>query len=192
MKFGRNSIGGGSAGAAGCDCAACPFEAGVVGDAVDGCAGACGWAEGFGAGAGPETCAIDRQVEHTATVIASSTIDAMIFMRSVGLESGDCLAENFDAIKKLRKGSANDYIRAAVGQSCIGDIPGVNQRPMKVAGREDRLANAQPTDYHSPHCTPPCLRSAANSGRSGGTGRRAGFKIRFPLKECGFDSLLRH
>jgi hypothetical protein len=28
--------------------------------------------------------------------------------------------------------------------------------------------------------------------RSGGTGRRAGFKIRFPLKECGFDSLLRH
>ena len=28
--------------------------------------------------------------------------------------------------------------------------------------------------------------------RSGGIGRRAGFKIRFPLKECGFDSLLRH
>jgi hypothetical protein len=29
-------------------------------------------------------------------------------------------------------------------------------------------------------------------GRSGGTGRRAGLKIPFPFRECGFDPLLRH
>ncbi len=34
--------------------------------------------------------------------------------------------------------------------------------------------------------------SSALSGRSGGTGRRAGLKIPFPLRECGFDPLLRH
>ena len=32
----------------------------------------------------------------------------------------------------------------------------------------------------------------SNSGRSGGTGRRAGLKIPFSLRECGFDPLLRH
>ena len=31
-----------------------------------------------------------------------------------------------------------------------------------------------------------------SAGRSGGTGRRAGLKIRFPTRECGFKSHLRH
>ncbi len=38
---------------------------------------------------------------------------------------------------------------------------------------------------------PPYNRSSP-SGRSGGTGRRAGLKIPFSLRECGFDPLLRH